>query len=76
MAAAGSSGGEQQMLTSGRALMTNPALVIFSEATESVAPQIAIEIWSIIGNIRQVVRAGTSADRLAHLEILHQHLGV
>jgi branched-chain amino acid transport system ATP-binding protein len=47
------SGGEQQMLTIGRALLTNPDLLILDEATEGLAPQIAREIWRIIGDIRQ-----------------------
>ncbi|MCX7167329.1 MAG: ABC transporter ATP-binding protein [Rhodocyclales bacterium] len=46
------SGGEQQMLTIGRALMTNPDLLILDEATEGLAPLIAREIWSIIKAIR------------------------
>ena len=46
------SGGEQQMLTIGRALMTNPDLLVLDEATEGLAPQIAREIWRIIGEIR------------------------
>jgi branched-chain amino acid transport system ATP-binding protein len=46
------SGGEQQMLTIGRALMTNPDLLILDEATEGLAPLIAKEIWSIIKTIR------------------------
>jgi len=46
------SGGEQQMLTIGRALLTNPDLLILDEATEGLAPQIAKEIWRIIGEIR------------------------
>lgn len=46
------SGGEQQMLTIGRALMTNPDLLILDEATEGLAPQIAREIWRIIREIR------------------------
>jgi branched-chain amino acid transport system ATP-binding protein len=46
------SGGEQQMLTIGRALMTNPDLLILDEATEGLAPMIAQEIWRIIGEIR------------------------
>jgi branched-chain amino acid transport system ATP-binding protein len=46
------SGGEQQMLTIGRALMTNPDLLILDEATEGLAPQIAKEIWRIINEIR------------------------
>jgi branched-chain amino acid transport system ATP-binding protein len=47
------SGGEQQMLTIGRALLTNPDLLILDEATEGLAPQIAGEIWRIVGDIRQ-----------------------
>jgi branched-chain amino acid transport system ATP-binding protein len=46
------SGGEQQMLTIGRALLTNPDLLILDEATEGLAPLIAREIWRIIGEIR------------------------
>jgi branched-chain amino acid transport system ATP-binding protein len=46
------SGGEQQMLTIGRALMTSPDLMILDEATEGLAPQIAQEIWRIIAQIR------------------------
>jgi len=46
------SGGEQQMLTIGRALMTNPDLLILDEATEGLAPLIAREIWRIIHEIR------------------------
>ena len=46
------SGGEQQMLTIGRALMTNPDLLILDEATEGLAPLISQEIWHIIHTIR------------------------
>jgi len=46
------SGGEQQMLTIGRALLTNPDLLILDEATEGLAPLIARDIWRIIGSIR------------------------
>ncbi len=45
------SGGEQQMLTIGRALMTNPTLLILDEATEGLAPLIAREIWRIVREI-------------------------
>ena len=47
------SGGEQQMLTIGRALMTNPDVLILDEATEGLAPLIAKEIWRICGVIRE-----------------------
>ena len=42
------SGGEQQMLAIGRALMTNPSLLILDEATEGLAPLIRAEIWSVL----------------------------
>ena len=46
------SGGEQQMLTIGRALMTNPDVLVLDEATEGLAPLVAREIWRICGLIR------------------------
>jgi branched-chain amino acid transport system ATP-binding protein len=46
------SGGEQQMLSIGRALMTNPSLMILDEATEGLAPLVVAEIWRVIGDIR------------------------
>jgi|TARA_X000000950_G_scaffold126721_1_gene158437 branched-chain amino acid transport system ATP-binding protein len=42
------SGGEQQMLVIGRALMTNPNLLILDEATEGLSPTIRLEIWKVI----------------------------
>ena len=45
------SGGEQQMLAIGRALMTNPRLLILDEATEGLAPVIRQEIWSAISQL-------------------------
>ncbi|MGE0735427.1 MAG: ABC transporter ATP-binding protein [Alphaproteobacteria bacterium] len=51
------SGGEQQMLAIGRALMTNPKLLILDEATEGLAPLIRQEIWRII---RELKAAGQS----------------
>ncbi|MEM8973783.1 MAG: ABC transporter ATP-binding protein [Pseudomonadota bacterium] len=46
------SGGEQQMLAIGRALMTNPKLLILDEATEGLAPLIREEIWACLRSIR------------------------
>jgi len=46
------SGGEQQMLAIGRALMTNPDLLVLDEATEGLAPVIRAEIWSAIATLR------------------------
>lgn len=47
------SGGEQQMLAIGRALMTNPKLLILDEATEGLAPLIRQEIWTSIRSLKQ-----------------------
>ena len=47
------SGGEQQMLAIGRALMTNPHLLILDEATEGLAPLIREEIWKCLGLLKQ-----------------------
>ena len=46
------SGGEQQMLAIGRALMTNPKLLILDEATEGLAPIIRQEIWTVIARLK------------------------
>ena len=46
------SGGEQQMLAIGRALMTNPRLLILDEATEGLAPLIRQDIWNCLGALR------------------------
>ena len=50
--AASLSGGEQQMLAIGRALMTNPRLLILDEATEGLAPVVRLEIWAAIHTVR------------------------
>jgi len=47
------SGGEQQMLAIGRALMTNPKLVILDEATEGLAPLIRQEIWDCLRRLKE-----------------------
>jgi branched-chain amino acid transport system ATP-binding protein len=67
------SGGEQQMLAIGRALSTNPDLLILDEATEGLAPIIVREIWRIIGEIRTTGIAALIVDRnfrsvLAHTD--------
>lgn len=51
--AASLSGGEQQMLSIGRALMTNPRLLLLDEATEGLAPTIRQEIWTAIAGLKQ-----------------------
>ena len=57
------SGGEQQMLSIGRALMTNPTLLILDEATEGLAPLIAQEIWRMIRTIRESGIAAIIVDK-------------
>ena len=57
------SGGEQQMLSIGRALMTHPELIILDEATEGLAPQVVTEIWRVIGQIRADGIATLVVDR-------------
>jgi branched-chain amino acid transport system ATP-binding protein len=57
------SGGEQQMLTIGRALMTNPDVLILDEATEGLAPLIAKEIWRICETIKQTGISSVIVDK-------------
>lgn len=57
------SGGEQQMLTIGRALMTNPQLLILDEATEGLAPLIAREIWRILSVIKETGISSVIVDK-------------
>ena len=57
------SGGEQQMLSIGRVLMTHPDVVILDEATEGLAPLIVAEIWRVIGRIREAGIATLIVDR-------------
>jgi branched-chain amino acid transport system ATP-binding protein len=57
------SGGEQQMLSIGRALMTHPELLVLDEATEGLAPLIADDIWRVISEVRQTGIATLIVDR-------------
>jgi branched-chain amino acid transport system ATP-binding protein len=57
------SGGEQQMLAIGRALVTNPRLLILDEATEGLAPLIREEIWSTIRLVRESGLAALVVDK-------------
>jgi branched-chain amino acid transport system ATP-binding protein len=57
------SGGEQQMLSVGRALMTNPRLLILDEATEGLAPRVRDEIWSVIRSIKAAGVATLIVDK-------------
>lgn len=57
------SGGEQQMLTIARALMTNPDLIILDEATEGLAPLIRLEIWVVIRHIKSTGIASIIVDK-------------
>jgi branched-chain amino acid transport system ATP-binding protein len=57
------SGGEQQMLSIGRALMTNPTLLILDEATEGLAPLVAREIWRILKSVRESGIAAIIVDK-------------
>jgi len=65
------SGGEQQMLAIGRALMTNPTLLILDEATEGLAPLIVAEIWRIIGEVRASGIAALIVDRNYRAVLAH-----
>ncbi|WP_042250049.1 ABC transporter ATP-binding protein [Paracoccus sp. PAMC 22219] len=57
------SGGEQQMLAIGRALMTNPRLVVLDEATEGLAPLIRDEIWSCLTRLKSQGEAILIVDK-------------
>ena len=65
------SGGEQQMLSIGRALMTNPLLLVLDEATEGLAPLIVAEIWRVIADIRGSGVATLIVDRNARAVLAH-----
>ena len=70
------SGGEQQMLAIGRALMTNPDLLILDEATEGLAPLIVQEIWRVIKRIGQTGISTLIVDRNYHSVLSHTDLAV
>jgi branched-chain amino acid transport system ATP-binding protein len=57
------SGGEQQMLAIGRALMTNPRLLILDEATEGLAPRIRAEIWRVLATLKAAGQAILVVDK-------------
>ena len=57
------SGGEQQMLAIGRALMTNPKLLILDEATEGLAPLIRNEIWNCVGSLKSAGQSILLVDK-------------
>jgi branched-chain amino acid transport system ATP-binding protein len=69
------SGGEQQMLAIGRALMTNPSLLILDEATEGLAPLIRSEIWRVLRQLREggqsILVIDKNVDALARLADRH-----
>lgn len=65
------SGGEQQMLAIGRALMTNPRLLILDEATEGLAPLVVQDIWRVIGAIRKTGISSLLVDRNYRAVLAH-----
>ena len=69
------SGGEQQMLAIGRALMLNPRLLILDEATEGLAPLIRQEIWRRLEQLKQsgltILLIDKNIDELAHIADRH-----
>jgi len=68
------SGGEQQMLSIGRALMTNPDVLLLDEATEGLAPLIALEIWRICALVAQSGISTVIVDKnWQHVTQITQH---
>ena len=65
------SGGEQQMLSIGRALMTHPQLLILDEATEGLAPLVVAEIWRVIALIRSSGISTLVVDRNVQAVLAH-----
>ncbi len=70
------SGGEQQLLAIGRALMTNPRLLILDEATEGLAPLIRAEIWGVLARLRAEGQAILLIDKnlAAILRLADRHV--
>ena len=69
------SGGEQQMLAVGRALMTNPRLLILDEATEGLAPMVRREIWRVLKVLKErgqsILVIDKNVDILSHIADRH-----
>ena len=65
------SGGEQQMLSIGRALMTHPELIILDEATEGLAPLVVAEIWKVVSEIGASGIATLIVDRDYRRVLMH-----
>ena len=70
------SGGEQQMLAIGRALVTNPKLLILDEATEGLAPLVREEIWRVLGVLRAAGHAMIVIDKYVQrlIEVADRHV--
>jgi branched-chain amino acid transport system ATP-binding protein len=70
------SGGEQQMLAIGRALVTNPRLLILDEATEGLAPKVREEIWSCLSRLRAAGQTILVIDKYVErlLRLADRHL--
>ena len=72
------SGGEQQMLAIGRALMTNPRLLILDEATEGLAPLVRADIWRALGKLKaeKLAMLVVDKDLKALLPLADHHTGL
>ena len=70
------SGGEQQMLAIGRALMTNPRLLLVDEATEGLAPLVREQIWTCLAHLRREGQTMIVVDKFVQriVELADRHL--